>query len=495
MKKIIMIAVLGLMPLNTFAEKEVKNSLGSIVYSKFPFDTKEAKTRQKETAKDLDIPVETVIDLGGGTTLTMVLIPSGEFIMGNTRERSRHAPVRKVRLTRPFYIGKYEITQQQWNVLMGSNPSETQKNDNPVEYIAWYDCWEFIQKVSEKEKKCFRLPTEAEWEYCCRAGTPSRFYFGSDESRLEEYAWYGKNSRWKSHPVGQKKPNAWGLFDMYGNVSEHCFDWFVVYSTQLVTDPFGPVSGKYRVSRGGSISARPSYFSSYFRGRSMPDVRFSSDGFRIVMEIGTKNIPTEKSHTEKKDTAYYHAQAINGLMKIVAVQRNWRRKDADSNGANDYWTLDVCGLRYITDTKIKPCLVKYLDSGIANADASPRMKNLTPKPFNGYFYKALVKDSTGKTYNRKSSKHAYRGLCTNPHDYAFCAFPAEYGKTGTHTFLITKYGVIYKKDIKGKPVEELPSDDPCMQGWKITERDETKMLYWKVIKRMVELRKPPKSSK
>jgi formylglycine-generating enzyme required for sulfatase activity len=122
-----------------------------------------------------------------------------------------------------FAIGKYPITQEQYEAVMGTNPSWFKNNpQNPVEKVSWYDARSFCQKLSQITGKLYRLPTQEEWEYACRAGTNTRFYFGDDANQLGDYAWYWGNSQKTTHPVGQKKPNAWGLYDMHGNVSEWC---------------------------------------------------------------------------------------------------------------------------------------------------------------------------------------------------------------------------------------------------------------------------------
>jgi formylglycine-generating enzyme required for sulfatase activity len=202
-------------------------------------------------------PKELTVDLGGGVKLEMVLIPAGEFIMGDDTEHGfeTEKPAHKVKITKPFYLGKYEVTQEQWEAVMGNNPSYFKGAKNPVEEVSWDDCQKFFDKLNAKigtQGGKFSLPTEAQWEYACRAGSDKQFCFGDDEKQLGEYAWYSDNAAEKTHPVGEKKPNAWGLYDMHGNVWEWCQDWYGGYGAEAVTDPSGSTTGSSRVIRGES---------------------------------------------------------------------------------------------------------------------------------------------------------------------------------------------------------------------------------------------------
>ena len=163
--------------------------------------------------------------VAGATPLEMILIPAGTFTMGspsNEKDRTIDEVQHQVTLTKDFYIGKYEVTQAQWQAVMGSNPSSFSGDNNPVELVSWNNCQEFITKLNQMGQGTFGLPTEAEWEYSYRAGTTTAFYWGEDTgySQIGQYAWYSSNSSSKTHEVGQKLPNAWGMHDMIGNVNE-----------------------------------------------------------------------------------------------------------------------------------------------------------------------------------------------------------------------------------------------------------------------------------
>jgi formylglycine-generating enzyme required for sulfatase activity len=233
--------------------------------------------------------------------MKLALIPAGEFTMGSPDlvsgfDFEDQKPRHRVRITKPFYLGVYEVTQGQYEKVMGKNPSESTGHfkksapDLPVEMVSWDDAQEFCRKLTdlaqEKEAgRCYRLPTEAEWEYACRAGSTTKFCYGDDESRLGDYAWYRGNSDGKSHPVGRKKPNAWGLYDMHGNVWEWCSDRYdyEYYANSPTDDPAGPATGSYRVHRGGGWYSSPTDCRSAHRVRSTPDCRFDNLGFRMAL--------------------------------------------------------------------------------------------------------------------------------------------------------------------------------------------------------------------
>ena len=218
----------------------------------------------------------------------MVFVKGGTFTMGATAEQGSDAgdgekPVHSVTVSN-FYIGKYEVTQAQWEAVMGKNPSRYKGDNRPVENVSWNDVQKFIKKLNAKTGKKYRLPTEAEWEYAARGGNQSKGYKYSGSNNRDEVAWYTNNSGKQTHPVGQKQPNELGLYDMSGNVWEWCSDWYGSYSSGSQTNPTGPANGSYRVLRGGGWfnSARGCRVSS--RGGLTPSLCSSDYGFRLVCQ-------------------------------------------------------------------------------------------------------------------------------------------------------------------------------------------------------------------
>ncbi len=214
------------------------------------------------------------------------LIPAGSFMMGSPdAEEGRdgdEGPQNVVTFTKPFYLGVYEVTQKEFEIVMGSNPSERKGTYRPVESVSWNDAQTFCEKLSQKEKTMsYRLPTEAEWEYACRAGSTTAYYWGDELDG--EYFWYDQNAD-KTKAVGTKKPNKWGLFDMAGNVWEWCQDWYSdsEYPGFGRNNPLGPSSGSYRVFRGGSYFSSAKYCRSSIRNYNSPDNRINILGFRVL---------------------------------------------------------------------------------------------------------------------------------------------------------------------------------------------------------------------
>jgi formylglycine-generating enzyme required for sulfatase activity len=251
-----------------------------------------------------------VVDFGEGVKLEMVLVPAGKFKMGFTKKEMEGVKVdfqeelkkttqeelykafleakvvdnfmswqgkqHEVTLTKPFYMGKYEVTQEQYEAVMGENPSDTKGANLPVTDVSWNDCQEFIKKLNAKTKVGYRLPFESEWEYACRAGTTTAYSFG-DKITPKDVNFGVSNIK----PVGSYKPNAFGLYDMHGNVSELCEDWHGEYPF-AVTDPKGPATGEHRVLRGGSVGNSESQARSSFRVIGLSTNRGNTNGFRLA---------------------------------------------------------------------------------------------------------------------------------------------------------------------------------------------------------------------
>ena len=228
--------------------------------------------------------------------MEFVGIPPGEFLMGSTSQHTYYGdeePLTRVRISKGFWMGKYEVTQDQWQVVMGNIPSRSSRCGRcPVEWVSWNDVQEFIGWLNARSGGGrYRLPTEAEWEYAARAGTTTDTYAGDltnpegDSPVLNGIAWYFNNSGGRTHPVGQKAANPWGLHDMLGNVWEWVGDWYGDYSGGAVTDPTGPASGSYRVTRGGSGQHNPvraTFCRSASRSRVKPVFPRGLHGFRLL---------------------------------------------------------------------------------------------------------------------------------------------------------------------------------------------------------------------
>lgn len=252
-----------------------------------------------------------VVDFGEGVKLEMVLVPPGKFKMGFTKKEtedlkvdfqaelkkaikkefekneldfvdlimSKQGKQHEVTLTKPFYLGKYEVTQDQWEAVMGDNPSVLKGGKLPVTNVSWDDCQKFIKNLNAKTNGGYRLPTEAEWEYACRAGTMTVFSFG--DKITPEDANYGDSKIGKPVVVGNYKPNAFGFYDMHGNVFEWCEDWHGDYPF-AVTDPKGPAMGEDRVLRGGCFYPVESEARTSYRTDLTPTVRGDGNGFRLA---------------------------------------------------------------------------------------------------------------------------------------------------------------------------------------------------------------------
>ena len=222
-----------------------------------------------------------------GVSFEMVYVEGGTFDMGATTEQGSDAdsdeyPVHSVTLS-GYYIGMYEVTQELWEAVMGSNPSWFKGAQNPVERVSWNDCQNFIKKLNSLTGRTFRLPTEAEWEYAARGGNQSRHYKYSGSGNIGNVAWYYDNSGSRTHAVGTKSPNELGIYDMSGNVYEWCSDWYGGYSAGAQTNPQGPSSGSNRVLRGGSWSYSAWNCRVSIRNYYGPDNSDSIIGLRLVL--------------------------------------------------------------------------------------------------------------------------------------------------------------------------------------------------------------------
>ncbi len=295
-----------------------------------------------EQTKSVTEPIETVeikagmsytLPLSEDVNLDMIWIESGTFMMGSpTNELGRDDDEiqHKVTLTQGYWLGKYEVTQSQYETVMGTNPSDRTGYDGeyygvgdnyPVYYVSWFDAMKFCKELTKIEKEAERLPegyeyilpTEAQWEYACRAGTTTVFNNGKNiptwEQRvsnpcpnLDEVGWYCYNSRGKTHPVGRKQPNAWGLYDMHGNVEEWCLNWYDDYPTSPVTDPMGPALREVRIIRSGSWGNSAGCCRSAMRGGCTPDTVWEYGGFRIALAPIQYNSVQTKSVTEPIET-------------------------------------------------------------------------------------------------------------------------------------------------------------------------------------------------
>ncbi|MEI8376428.1 MAG: SUMF1/EgtB/PvdO family nonheme iron enzyme [Planctomycetota bacterium] len=264
-----------------------------------PFDEKMAKKHQSRWARYLGEPVVQTNSI----KMKLVLIPPGKFQMGSPDSESgalkNEKPQHSVRITKPYWLGVTEVTQEQYQRVMGSNPSGFKGPKNPVEKVSWDEAVEFCRKLSalpgeKAAKRRYALPTEAQWEDACRAGNPGRRYFsprpgllaaGEEEKLLGEYAWSSENAGGKTHLVGEKKSNAFGLYDMYGNVWEWCADWLDegYYAKSPLDDPMGATGGSLRVFRGGSWLNYAGLCRSAFRHGDSPGNRYDFLGFRVSL--------------------------------------------------------------------------------------------------------------------------------------------------------------------------------------------------------------------
>ena len=290
-------------------------------------------------SKNITIPLSDTVNLD------MIRIEPGSFRMGSPEDelgRWDDETQHQVTLTKGYWLGKYEVTQAQYETVMGTNPSNWKGADLPVEQVSWYDAMNFCEKLTEQERAAGRLPegyeytlpTEAQWEYACRAGTRSALNSGknlSDEwecPEMDEVGWYWYNSGNKTHSVGQKQPNAWGLYDMHGNVFEWCLDWWGDYPTSSVTDPKGASTGSYRVMRGGCLNRDADRCRSASRLDDSPDDYFIDRGFRVALSFCGKE-------SENKDMTIPLSEDVNMDMIWIEPGTFMMGSPEDENG-RDY---------------------------------------------------------------------------------------------------------------------------------------------------------------
>ena len=282
----------------------------------FPVGSGEARGVRRDTGTRTGKGRDALGQLSEALPDGFVLIRAGRFRMGSPEsEVGRHGyeTQHEAVITRDFFLGQSPVRQRDWVALMGANPSHFGGDDRPVDTVSWYDAVAYCNALSEREAiepayavrgvsgrpghegfqiaECrfkgldatgYRLPTEAEWEYACRAGTTSAHYAGNDEGQLDAIGWFAGNSDGETHPIGRRRPNEWGLYDMLGNVFEWCWDWWDAYPAGSATDPFGPSGGQYRVYRGGCwYDGAPSARSAY-RLNYSPGHRLNVIGFRLA---------------------------------------------------------------------------------------------------------------------------------------------------------------------------------------------------------------------
>ena len=243
------------------------------------------KTDNSNRHVEADDLSELTVDLGGGVKLELAPIRPGSFMMGSDQAADNEKPRHAVTIAEPFYMGKYEVTQEQWQAVMGSNPSGFKGPGRPVESVTWSECQTFLEKLGERVPTLrFRLPSEAEWEYACLGGSGGKFCYGDDEKGLDAYAWHAGVAEAKTHPVGGKKPNKWGLHDVHGNVFEWCRDTWHANYEGAPTDGAAWMEGDQTqgVLRGGSWRRNPFLCRAASRNNKPRQERSDCRGLRVA---------------------------------------------------------------------------------------------------------------------------------------------------------------------------------------------------------------------
>ncbi len=253
----------------------------------------DGKETVAEYAKRASLAPTLALELGGGVKWEGVLIPAGSFVMGSpageakTEEQSAMEKQHKVTLTKPFYLGKFELTQAQYEKLTGENPSPNKGDNVPVHNVSWQNAQDFCEKLSKQLGREVQLPTEAQWEYACRAGTTTAYHSGNTIADLDKAGWYGATSGGKPHPGGEKLANAWGVFDMHGNIREFTRDLYDGKPLEDATDPTGPKDGdpKNHVVRGGAYSANAAVVLNCRSAIRKPTEALTMTGFRVLVAL------------------------------------------------------------------------------------------------------------------------------------------------------------------------------------------------------------------
>jgi len=306
--------------------------------------------------------------------MELVWIPRGLFDMGSPsgmngeppREFARsndEGPLHRVTISKGFWMGRYEVTQAEWQAVMGSNPSHFPGERRPVDSVSWHECQQFCRRLSNMEGRTIRLPTEAEWEYAARAGLTEYRY--GDLNDLNAIAWTTYNAS-ETHEVGLKQPNPWGLFDVFGNVEEWCGDWEGTYSELDQTDPAGPDDGRSKIARGGFYRSGNGGIRAAERSWAAPDRKAPSRGFRVVMEEWNQPEPTATAVAEADPSESAPARSFKGIYFVPGTEPAAAR-DAFWIGQHYIADFDENGL--ILESVI-PYDVGGVPSGVAAHDPS-----------------------------------------------------------------------------------------------------------------------------
>lgn len=360
---------LAVIALQAFFSEHPESSFGQSVFIQNSFETTETVTPNLFDSIAPGESISIFLDMpDDALPLEMVMLPAGRFSMGSPGDesgrRDNESPQHLVTISQPFFMGRYEVTQAQYEAVMGVNPARNYGfgSNFPVYSVSWFDAARFCNRLSRLAElqpvydevswtvneyaDGFRLPTEAQWEYACRAGTETRFYWGDDHGYdlIENYAWYEGNAGSQAHEVGQKLPNAWGLYDMSGNVWEWCQDWLSAYREDHQIDPAGPIAGSTRMTRGGSWGNLAVDLRSALRSRSAPANGVNNIGFRVVLVIPdpappptptpTPEPPREASLLERSDLNQDGFIDSDDLVRFIAGW-NTTAETSDLGSAGD----------------------------------------------------------------------------------------------------------------------------------------------------------------